>query len=135
MGSKEAAIDAYRKRFDIEEMFRDFKSGGYNLEGTNVEGKRFISLVLIIYFAYTIATLQGQLIKSKGMQKYVARRKEYGRSQRRHSNFYIGIYGQNWVNFIGNCQDLVQNLMRLSRHKLENYLKAMRAMELIRSAL
>jgi len=27
------AIKAYRKRFDIEEMFRDFKSGGYNLRG------------------------------------------------------------------------------------------------------
>jgi Transposase DDE domain len=135
MSSKEAAIDAYRQRFDIEEMFKDFKSGGYNIEGTNVEDKRFLSLVLIVSFAYTIATLQGQVIKDKGVQKYVARKKEYGRSQRRHSNFYIGIYGQNWVNFISDFQDLVQNLMRLSRHKLENYLQGMRAMELIRSAL
>jgi hypothetical protein len=29
-------------------MFRDFKKGGYNLEDTNVEGERFISLVLLI---------------------------------------------------------------------------------------
>ena len=28
--NKEAAIAAYRKRFGIEEMFRDFQSGGYN---------------------------------------------------------------------------------------------------------
>jgi len=28
-----AAITAYKKRFCIEEMFRDCKSGGYNLEG------------------------------------------------------------------------------------------------------
>ncbi len=27
-------IVAYKKRFDIEEMFRDFKKGGYNLEST-----------------------------------------------------------------------------------------------------
>ena len=26
-----SAINAYKKRFDIEEMFRDFKSGGYKL--------------------------------------------------------------------------------------------------------
>ena len=30
----ETAVLAYIKRFDIEEMFRDFKSGGYKLEET-----------------------------------------------------------------------------------------------------
>jgi len=28
----ESAILSYKKRFGIEEMFRDFKSGGYKLE-------------------------------------------------------------------------------------------------------
>ncbi|BDI19252.1 hypothetical protein ANSO36C_50540 [Nostoc cf. commune SO-36] len=65
----------------------------------------------------------------------MARPKEYGRSHRRHSNFYIGLYAQNWVNFIDDCWSLVQDLMRLSRHKLENYLQGMRAMKLIQSAL
>ena len=36
---------AYRKRFDIEEMFRDFKSGGYHLEDTRVTGDRLIGTV------------------------------------------------------------------------------------------
>ncbi len=49
--SLESAISAYKQRFDIEEMFRDFKKGGYNLEDTNVEGERFISLVLLIAIA------------------------------------------------------------------------------------
>ncbi|OLT60142.1 hypothetical protein [Moorena bouillonii] len=31
------AIRAYQKRFDIEEMFRDFKAGGYNLEGSKLK--------------------------------------------------------------------------------------------------
>ncbi len=35
----EVAISAYKRRFDIEEMFRDFKKGGYNLEETNVTGE------------------------------------------------------------------------------------------------
>lgn len=30
LGSLQLAIDAYKKRFGIEEMFRDFKKGGYN---------------------------------------------------------------------------------------------------------
>lgn len=135
MNSKEDAIEAYKLRFDIEEMFRDFKTGGYNLEDTNVEGKRFIALLLIISFAYTLATLQGKNIKNKGIQKYLVRTKEYGRLTRRHSNFYTGLHAQNWVHFMQSCHHLVQDLMRLSRHKLENYLKGMRAMKLVLSAL
>ncbi len=34
-------------------MFRYFKKSGYNLSDKNVEGERFISLVLLIAFAYT----------------------------------------------------------------------------------
>lgn len=90
----ESAIAAYRRRFDIEEMFRDFKSGGYNLEETNVSGKRLITLILLIAIAYTSATINGQQIKQKGVQKYVGRVKEYGRTERRHSSFYIGLYGE-----------------------------------------
>ncbi len=41
----ESAIAAYQKRFGIEEMFRDFKSGGYKLEGTNVTGERLVVMV------------------------------------------------------------------------------------------
>ena len=54
-----SAIKAYKKRFGIEEMFRDFKSGGYNLEETNVSGQRLISLILVIAFAYSSATFNG----------------------------------------------------------------------------
>ncbi|MBF2063910.1 MAG: IS4 family transposase [Calothrix sp. C42_A2020_038] len=130
----ESAIASYKKRFDIEEMFRDFKSGGYNLEDTNVSGNRLISLILIIAFAYSSATFKGQIIKSKGVQKYVGRIKEYGRIQRRHSCFYIGLYGQIWVNFMESCWSLVTELMRLNLNKLEYYLKGQKAMKHILSA-
>lgn len=83
-----AAITAYKKRFEIEEMFRDFKSGGYNLEATAVSSERLIALILLIAIAYTSATMQGRKIKRMGVQKYVGRVKEYGRTQRRHSSFY-----------------------------------------------
>ncbi len=131
LGDLPTAIKAYKKRFDIEEMFRDFKSGGYNLENTNVSERRLISLILIIAFAYSSATFKGQEIKKKGVQKYVGRVREYGRLTRRHSSFYIGLYGQNWVRFMDSCWGLVEELMRLNRNKLGYYLRGMRAMKLI----
>lgn len=111
-----SAINAYKKRFDIEEMFRDFKSGGYKLEKTNVSGNRLISLIVLIAFAYSRATFQGEKIKHIGVQKYVARVKEYGRSTRRHSSFYVGLYSQTWVSFMDDCWGIVQKLMRLNRN-------------------
>jgi hypothetical protein len=126
-----SAISAYKKRFAIEEMFRDFKSGGYKLESTNVAGNRLISLLLIMAFAYSSSTFKGQKIKQKGVQKYVGRVREYGRLTRRHSSFYIGLYGQTWVKFMDDCWGLVAELMKLNRNKLEHYLRGMRAMKLI----
>lgn len=131
--SLESAILAYKKRFDIEEMFRDFKTGGYNLEETNVKDGRFISLVLLITIAYTSATIQGQQIKRKGIQSYVARVKEYSRLERRHSSFYVGLYGQNWVTFKDDCIELIIRLIRLNRNKQKYYQKGIRAMKLIES--
>jgi len=63
----ESAILSYKK-FGIEEMFRDFKSGGYKLEGTNVTGERLVVMVLLIAIAYTTATMQGRKIKLMGIQ-------------------------------------------------------------------
>ena len=72
-------INAYRKRFDIEEMFRDFKSGGYHLEETRVTGDRLIGLLVILTLAYYITTIEGQTLKKMGLQKYIGRVQEKGR--------------------------------------------------------
>lgn len=124
------SIAAYKKRFGIEEMFRDFKSGGYNLEDTGVSGERLIAIILLIAFAYMNATTQGQEIKRKGIQKYIGRVKEYGRIERRHSSFYIGLNGHNWVNFMEPCMNLVAELMRLNPNKQKYYQRGLRAMKL-----
>ena len=131
----ESAILAYKKRFGIEEMFRDFKRGGYNLEETNLTGERLVVMILLIAIAYTTATMQGRKIKRMGIQKYIGRLKEAGRNERRHSSFYIGLYGQTWVNFVEECADVVAELMILARNKWKYYQKGLRAMELILSAL
>lgn len=125
------AIERYRQRFDIEEMFRDFKTGGYNLESTKVSGERLISLLLLISLAYLSATIEGQLINQKGIQKYVGRVKETGRTERRHSCFYVGLYGHTWVNFVSNCGALVEELLKLAPNKLTYYQRGKRAMQLV----
>lgn len=133
LDSLPSAISAYKKRFVIEEMFRDFKSGGYNLEETNLSGKRLISLILLISFAYMNATLQGQKIKSKGVQKYISRVKENGRVERRHSSFYIGLHAQSWVNLREHCIDLVNQLIRLNFNKQKYSQQDLRAKNLVMS--
>ncbi|MEG4590609.1 hypothetical protein QUA86_34625 [Microcoleus sp. F6_B6] len=46
-------------RMGIEEMFRDYKSGGYYLEGTGLKGQRLMTLILLIALAYSSAIMQG----------------------------------------------------------------------------
>ena len=50
--SEPYAIREYKKRFNIEEMFRDFKSGGFNLEDT---WSNDIQYTKILYFCVCIA--------------------------------------------------------------------------------
>jgi hypothetical protein len=132
--SLSAATDAYAKRMGIEEMFRDFKRGGYNLEITRVGDRRLISLILLICLSYSLSTFVGQNIKSKGVAKYICRPTEPGRNYSRHSSFSIGLNGQNWVDSIAFFQDVVQELIGFSIHKLPYYLKGTRAVSLIQSS-
>jgi hypothetical protein len=115
-------------------MFKDCKSGGYNLEDSKASVERLTSLVLLIALAYTCAGLRGQAIKSCGQQKYIGRLKELKRLQQRHSNFWIGLYGQMWIAALESCNDWVRNLMRIRPNKRTFFQKGLRAMTLIQAA-
>ena len=129
-----AAINVYKARSGIEAMFRDCKSGGYNLEDSKASVERLTSLVLLIALAYTCAGLQGQLIKSQGQQKYVSRLKELKRMTKRHSNFWVGLYGVAWIAALEACSDWVKDLIRLRPNKQTFFQKGLRAMNLIQAA-
>ncbi|WP_445245538.1 hypothetical protein [Microcoleus sp. OTE_8_concoct_300] len=45
LGSLPAAIDAYKQRMGIEEMFRDCKTGGYDLEGTSTARRKYTDYI------------------------------------------------------------------------------------------
>jgi hypothetical protein len=130
----EEVIKVYQSRMGIEAMFRDCKSGGYNLEGSKVKRERLKRIVLLIAIAYTSAIFQGGKIKHKGQQKYVNRCYQSKTLTRRHSNFWVGLYGHAWIINWDSCWQLVEQLMSLSLHKLSYYQRGLRAMSLIQSA-
>ena len=131
----EAAIKVYRQRFGIEAMFKDCKTGGYNLEGSQANPERLVRLILLIALAMTSAWLQGQRTRLQRQQTYVCRTQEKARTRKRHSNFWIGLYGQNWLIAFHECQIWVEELISSIRNKQAFYRRGLRAMALIQQAL
>ena len=134
LDSLAAALNAYKARSGIEAMFKDCKSGGYNLEACKASQERLNRIVLLIAIAYTCAGLAGQKLKRQGQQKYVNRLKEVGRVEPRHSNFWVGLYGQTWIAALELCENLIQELMRIRPNKLPFYTRGLSAMNLIQQA-
>jgi hypothetical protein len=133
LGSLPAAIDAYKQRMGIEEMFRDCKTGGYDLEGTSLKGNRLINMILLMTLAYLEAIFQGTELRKKQVQKYICRRKEPNKRYRRRSTFGVGLDGEKWVNYLEQFSLEVEQLMKLTPNKRRFYQQGMRAATLIRS--
>ena len=75
----------------IEAMFKDYKTGVYNLESAKANEIRLNNLILLIAISYTISSFQVQKIKNKGVQEYISRTNKKGRKERRHSSFFCRI--------------------------------------------
>ena len=131
----ETAIGIYRQRFGIEAMFRDCKTGGYNLEGSKANPDKLVRLILIIAISLTSAWLHGQRTKFQGQELYVCRLQEERRTRKRHSDFWIGLYGFNWIAAFHECQVWVEELTSSIRNKQAFYRRGLRAMALIQQAL
>jgi hypothetical protein len=132
--SFDAAIMAFKCRSGIEAMFKDCKTGGYNLESTHATAQRLMALILLMAIAYTCGILAGRHSRKRGLQKYLARLQELKRTHRRHSTFWVGLYGQLWVGAMEFWSELAFPLMRLKPYKLPYFHKGLRAMTLIQSA-
>jgi hypothetical protein len=133
LGSLSSAVKAYQARTGIEAMFKDCKTGGYNLEGCHACESRLMSLILIIAIAYTCGLFSGKKIKNIGLQKYISRLTELGRVSRRHSSFWVGLYGYIWVAGMEFLSDLVSKFWQLAPNQLPHFQRGLRAMELIQS--
>ena len=129
------AIKTYTQRFGIEAMFSDCKTGGYNLENSQANPDRLVRLIFLIALAMTSAWLQGQRTKLQRQQVYVCRSQEQRKTEKRHSNFWIGLYGFNWIVAWHECQAWVEELVGSIRNKQTFYQRGLTAMKLIQQAL
>ncbi len=124
-------LTVYKARAGIEAMFKDCKTGGYNLEGSKANNKRLNSLILLIAIAYTATSLKGKIFRQTHYSKYIARLTEKSRSHRRHSNFWIGLYGSLWIYAWEFCSDFISIMMKHNPQKLTNYQRGLHAMSII----
>lgn len=129
------AIKIYAQRFGIEAMFKDCKTGGYNLESSQANPDRLVRLIFLIALAMTSAWLHGHRTKLQKQESYICRQEEKNRTKKRHSNFWIGLYGQNWIVAWHECQAWVDEMVGSIRNKQAFYQRGLRAMELIQQAL
>lgn len=133
LGSLSVAIATYSKRMGIEEMFRDCKKGGYNIEGTGLRGERLIKVILLMALAYSIAIFEGHEIQKKQVQKYVSRCKDKRRKYRRRSTFGVGLDGEQWSNYLAQYSESIEELMKLTPNKRRFYQQGLSAATQIRS--
>ena len=131
LNSLSEVLKAYKARAGIEAMFKDCKTGGYNLEGSKANTQRLTSLILLIAIAYTATALKGQVFRKKHQAKYIARLQEKHRTDKRHSDFWLGLYGSIWINYWEFCAEFVEIMMMNNPHKLNNYQRGLTAMSLI----
>ena len=133
--NKEEIIKIFASRGGIEAMFRDCKSGGYNLEGSQANQERLTNLVLLIAIAYTASCLVGLKIRNTGHQEYINRLKIEDKNRPRHSYFWTGLYGTTWILSMDICWQWVEKLMITAINKLPFYLQGLKAMKLIQSVI
>ncbi|MDJ0516285.1 MAG: hypothetical protein QNJ74_08485 [Trichodesmium sp. MO_231.B1] len=126
--SLDEVIKIYRSRMGIEAMFKDCKTGGYNLEGSQANVQGLTNLILLIAIAYTTSCYRGKLIKKSGYQNYICRLTEAKRKDKRHSDFWVGMYGYLWTLAGNYLFDIVENIMNLNPQKKPDYRRGLRAM-------
>jgi hypothetical protein len=118
----------YATRSGREAMFKDCKTGGYNLEGTKANITRLTRIILLIAIAYTSRAIKGEILKKKAKQKYIGRPEERRRKTRRHSEFWVVLYDELWCNNYEKYLEEINQIMHLNRNKLTYYQKGLKAM-------
>lgn len=125
----------YQARWGIEMMFRDCKSGGYNLESTQVDSTRFLALVLLITFAYWLATIGGHKLKSNQLVAYLGRSEKTPNNFPHHSIFWLGLSGYAWSQSLVFWRDEMLALMALKPQKAQNFRQGLNALSLVQQSV
>jgi bifunctional pyridoxal-dependent enzyme with beta-cystathionase and maltose regulon repressor activities len=104
-------------------------------EDSQASQDKLVRLVLLIAIAMTTAWLQGEKTSILMTSPYICRQKEAGRTKRRHSNFWVGLYGHNWIVAFHECEEWVEELVTSVRNKRTFYQRGLKALTLIQQAL
>lgn len=141
LDSADAAITAYQHRMGIEMMFRDCKSGGYNLEESKANPARLINLILLIAIAYTLlggspaqqSTLDGIKYQSTSSSQYFGRSKKLRGNTSNASRFWLGRYADDWLMMLDLMSESLGFIMlHRPQHRL-NFHKGLSATTLVAS--
>jgi len=134
LDSADAAIAAYQHRMGIEMMFRDCKTGGYNLEGSKANPARLTNLILLIAIAYTQSTLDGIKYQSTSSSQYFGRSQKLRGNTSKASRFWLGRYADDWLMMIDLMSESLGFIMlHRPQHRL-NFLKGLSATTLVASS-
>ena len=128
-------VALYHQRWGIETMFRDCKSGGYQLEATWVNRTRLNALLLIMTLAYALATGLGQTLQASAAQPYLKRVDDANRTYPHRSVFWVGLSAYLWSMAMTTFAVWAQQLMALKPHKRLYFQRGLHALSLIHDAL
>jgi hypothetical protein len=118
------AVQTYATRFQLEEMFRDFKLYGFNLELTQLNGSRFDAWFLLLTLVYSVLAFTG-ICTTKADEKYLARTDNIKCQSARNSIVTFGkvalFYKFDW-SFL---DPLISQYIRINHHKIDCYVRGL----------
>ena len=120
------AIQTYATRFQLEEMFRDYKSYGFNLELSQLNGSRFDAWFLLLTLVYSVLAFNG-ICTNHTEQKYLVRTDNTKRQFSRYSIVTLAktafLSQFNW-DFI---PPLISRYIRINHHKIDCYVRGFKS--------
>ena len=118
------AVQTYATRFQLEEMFRDFKLYGFNLELTQLNGSRFDACFLLLTLVYSTLAFTG-VCTTKTEKRYLVRTDNTKRQSVRNSIITLGkvtlFYKFDW----GFLEPLISQYIRINHHKIDCYVRGL----------
>jgi hypothetical protein len=116
-------------------MFKDCKTGGYHLEGSQASLDKLVRLMKVNCHRDDFGLDRWRKNRVFGKSTYICRPKEAGRIKRRHSKFWVGLSGRNWLVAFDSCQEWVEELINCVSTKKAFSQRKLRAITLIKQSL
>jgi len=126
-------VNLYKRRWGIEAMFKDYKTGGYNIEEAKMKEERLEKMLIVIAIAYTIAVEKGGKIKGSPHRFYVERQRTIKQKPTKNSNFWVGVYGENWARGGIEMEKWAKQLEQINPNKRRFYQRGLKAQQYILS--